>query len=207
VAAIDQAGIVALAAPRRFTKVLKPIRVQKGDSFGELSPDERGFRVDVTIDFPHALIGQQSIALEVEATTFRREVARARTFGFMKDVSRLWAAGYGRGASTDNTLVLDDDRLLNPEGLRFPTSSCGTRHSMRSAILALAGAPLLGAYKSFKGGHRINHAVLAALFSDPTAWTVVEAKSEVRAPRTRGHADVDRRRAGLSGRPVLSRSR
>jgi UDP-3-O-[3-hydroxymyristoyl] N-acetylglucosamine deacetylase len=190
VAAIDQAGIVALAAPRRFTKVLKPIRVQKGDSFGELTPYERGFHVDVTIDFPHPLIGRQSIALEVEAATFRREVARARTFGFMKDVSRLWAAGYGRGASTDNTLVLDDDRLLNPEGLRFRDEF--VRHKALDAIgdLALAGAPLLGGYTSFKGGHRINHAVLAALFSDPTAWTVIEAKTEVRAPRARGHADV-----------------
>jgi UDP-3-O-[3-hydroxymyristoyl] N-acetylglucosamine deacetylase len=190
VAAIDQAGIVALAAPRRFTKVLKPIRVQKGDAYGELMPYDRGFRVDITIDFPHALIGQQSIALEVEATTFRREVARARTFGFMKDVSRLWAAGFGRGASTENTLVLDDDRLLNPEGLRFADEF--VRHKALDAIgdLALAGAPLLCAYKSFKGGHRLNHAVLSALLNDPTAWTVVEEKSEVRVPRSRGHADI-----------------
>jgi UDP-3-O-[3-hydroxymyristoyl] N-acetylglucosamine deacetylase len=195
VAAIDQAGIVALAAPRRYTKVLKPIRVQKGDSFGELTPHDRGFCVDVTIDFAHPLIGQQAIALEVEATNFRREVARARTFGFMKDVSRLWAAGYGRGASTDNTLVLDDDRLLNPEGLRYTDEF--VRHKALDAIgdLALAGAPLLGAYKSFKGGHRLNHAILAALFADPTAWTVVEAKEPVRAPRLRGHADIS---AGLA---------
>jgi UDP-3-O-[3-hydroxymyristoyl] N-acetylglucosamine deacetylase len=190
VAAIDQAGIVALAAPRRFTKVLKPIRVQKGDAYGELMPYDRGFRVDVTIDFEHQLIGQQSIALDVEATAFRREVARARTFGFMKDVSRLWAAGFGRGASTENTLVLDEDRLLNPEGLRFADEF--VRHKALDAIgdLALAGAPLLCAYKSFKGGHRLNHAVLSALLNDPTAWTVVEAKSDIRVPRHRGHADI-----------------
>ena len=190
VAAIDQAGIVALAAPRRFTKVLKPIRVQKGDAYGELMPYDRGFRVDVTIDFEHQLIGQQSIALDVEATAFRREVARARTFGFMKDVSRLWAAGFGRGASTENTLVLDEDRLLNPEGLRFADEF--VRHKALDAIgdLALAGAPLLCAYKSFKGGHRLNHAVLSALLNDPTAWTVIEAKSDIRAPRHRGHADI-----------------
>jgi UDP-3-O-[3-hydroxymyristoyl] N-acetylglucosamine deacetylase len=190
VAAIDQAGIVALAAPRRYTKVLKPIRVQKGDAYGELVPYDRGFRVDITIDFEHPLIGQQAIALDVEATAFRREVARARTFGFMKDVSRLWAAGFGRGASTDNTLVLDEDRLLNPEGLRFANEF--VRHKALDAIgdLALAGAPLLCAYKSFKGGHRLNHAVLSALLNDPTAWTVIEAKSDIRVPRVRGHADI-----------------
>src|SRR5437588_6375319 len=94
VAAIDQAGIVALPEPRRYTKVLKPIRMQKGDAYGELTPYDRGFRVDVAIDFAHPLIGQQSIALEVEPTTFRLEVARVLTFGFMKDVSKLWSAGY-----------------------------------------------------------------------------------------------------------------
>jgi len=195
VAAIDQAGIVSLAAPRRYTKVLKPIRVQKGDAYGELSPCERGFRVDVTIDFPHPLIGQQSIALEVEGGTFRREVARARTFGFMKDVSKLWSAGYALGASLENTLVVADDRLLNPEGLRYADEF--VRHKALDAIgdLALAGAPILGAYKSVKGGHRLNHAILTALIADPSAWTVVEDKTEIRAPRSRGHADIS---AGLA---------
>jgi len=190
VAAIDQAGVVALTAPRRYTKVLKPIRVEKGESFGELTPYDRGFRVDVTIDFPHALIGQQSLAFDVEPTAFRREVARARTFGFMRDVSRLWSAGYARGSSLENTVVVADDRLLNPEGLRYADEF--VRHKALDAIgdLALAGAPLLGAYKSVKGGHKLNHAILCALIADPTAWTVVEAKSVVRAPRSRGHAEI-----------------
>ena len=129
-----------------------------------------------TIDFDHPLIGRQSFALEVEPTTFRREVARARTFGFMSDVSKLWSAGYALGASLENTLVVADDRLLNPEGLRYADEF--VRHKALDAVgdLALAGAPLLGAYKSVRGGHRLNHAVLCALIADPTAWTVVEAK-------------------------------
>jgi UDP-3-O-[3-hydroxymyristoyl] N-acetylglucosamine deacetylase len=190
VEAIDQAGIVALSEPRRYTKVLKTIRVEKGDAFGELTPCDRGFHVDVTIDFPHPLIGRQSVAFDVEAGTFRREVSRARTFGFMKDVSKLWSAGYALGASLENTLVVADDRLLNPEGLRYADEF--VRHKALDAIgdLALAGAPILGAYKSFKGGHKLNHAMLCALIADPTAWTVVEAKSTIRAPRARGHADA-----------------
>jgi UDP-3-O-[3-hydroxymyristoyl] N-acetylglucosamine deacetylase len=190
VEAIDQAGIVALSEPRRYTKVLKTIRVEKGDAFGELTPYDRGFHVDVTIDFPHPLIGRQSVAFDVEAGAFRREVSRARTFGFMKDVSKLWSAGYALGASLENTLVVADDRLLNPEGLRYADEF--VRHKALDAIgdLALAGAPILGAYKSFKGGHKLNHAMLCALIADPTAWTVVEAKSAVRAPRARGHADA-----------------
>ena len=189
VAAIDQAGIVALSEPRRYTKVLKPIRVSKGDAYAELTPHDRGFHVDVTIDFNHPLIGQQSVALDVEPTTFRREIARARTFGFMKDVSKLWSAGYALGASLENTLVVADDRLLNPEGLRYADEF--VRHKALDAIgdLALAGAPILGAYKSVKGGHKLNHAILCALIADPTAWTVVEANVQ-KAPRRRGRADV-----------------
>ena len=106
----------------------------------------------------------------------------------MKDVSKLWSAGYALGASLENTLVVADDRLLNPEGLRYADEF--VRHKALDAIgdLALAGAPLLGAYKSVCGGHKLNHAILCALIADPTAWTVVEAR-EPRAPR-RGHADV-----------------
>ena len=159
-------------------------------------PYDRGFRVDVTIDFEHPLIGEQSFALDVEPTAFRREVARARTFGFMRDVSKLWSAGYALGSSLENTLVVADDRLLNPEGLRYADEF--VRHKALDAIgdLALAGAPLLASYKSVRGGHRLNHAILTALIADPTAWTVVEVKDsrDVRAPR-RGHADIG---AGLA---------
>jgi len=192
VAAIEQAGIVTLAAPRRFIQVLKPVRVVRDASFGELRPYSRGFRVEVEIEFDNPIIGRQAMSLDVEPDSFRREVARARTFGFMRDVAKLWSAGYARGSSLENTVVIADDRLLNPEGLRFADEF--VRHKALDAIgdLALAGAPLLGAYKSVKGGHKLNHAILCALIADPTAWTVVEAKeprSVVRAPR-RGHADI-----------------
>jgi UDP-3-O-[3-hydroxymyristoyl] N-acetylglucosamine deacetylase len=186
VEAVDQAGIVTLVAPRRFTKVLKPVRVIKEAAYGELRPYEHGFRVDVEIDFDHPLIGRQAFGLDVEAATFRREIARARTFGFMRDVGRLWNSGYALGASLDNTLVLSEDRVVNPEGLRFADEF--VRHKVLDAIgdLSLAGAPILGAYRSVRGGHQLNHAVLCALIADPTAWTVVEAP----APRVRAHADV-----------------
>jgi UDP-3-O-[3-hydroxymyristoyl] N-acetylglucosamine deacetylase len=182
VTAIDRAGITQLSAPRRYFKVLKPVRVSNGDAFGEFRPHERGFRVDVEINFDHPLIGRQRLAVDVEPTTFRREVARARTFGFMRDVTRLWSAGYALGASLENTLVVADDRILNPEGPRFPDEF--VRHKVLDAIgdLALAGAPILGAYRSVRGGHKLNHAVLAALLSDPTAWTVVEDRAPARQP-------------------------
>ena len=195
--AIDQAGVFTLPVPRRYIRVLKPVRVAKGDCYGELRPHPQGFRVELEIDFDHPLIGRQGIALDVGPETFRRELARARTFGFMKDVSKLWSAGYALGASFDNTLVINDDRLLNPEGLRFADEFA--RHKALDAIgdLALAGAPLLGAYRSVKGGHKLNHAVLSALMADPSAWVLVEGpeiRPEIRqeAPRRaiRGHADL-----------------
>src|SRR5262245_36220113 len=180
VAAIDRAGIVSLPATRRYFKVLKPVRVVKGQALGEFRPYDRGFRVDVEIDFDHPLIGRQALGVEVESTTFRREIARARTFGFMRDVTKLWSSGYALGASLENTLVVADDRVLNPEGLRFADEF--VRHKVLDAIgdLALAGAPILGAYRSVRGGHKLNHAVLAALLDDPTAWTVVVGKIPAR---------------------------
>ncbi|MGC1780413.1 MAG: UDP-3-O-acyl-N-acetylglucosamine deacetylase [Xanthobacteraceae bacterium] len=187
VAAIDQAGIVALPAARRCIQVLKPVRVAKGESFGELRPHSRGLRIETEIEFEHPLIGRQSLALDVDPGVFRRELARARTFGFMRDVAKLWSAGYALGASFENTVVVAENRVLNPEGVRFADEF--VRHKAVDAIgdMALSGAPLLGAYRSVRGGHKLNHAVLTALMADPSAWTYVEMP-ESRRPR--GHADL-----------------
>jgi UDP-3-O-[3-hydroxymyristoyl] N-acetylglucosamine deacetylase len=174
VAAIDEAGMRELPQPRKFLKVLKPVRVQEGDCWGELAPHS-GFHIDVEIDFPTALIGRQRLALELSSGAFRNEIARARTFGFMRDVENLWKAGLALGASLENTIALSDDRIMNAEGLRYPQEF--VRHKALDAIgdLALAGSPVLGAYRSVRGGHRLNARVLQALLADPEAWTQVRA--------------------------------
>ncbi|MBI1204127.1 MAG: UDP-3-O-acyl-N-acetylglucosamine deacetylase [Rhodopseudomonas sp.] len=188
--ALDQAGLTARALPRRYIEVLKPVRVAKGEAFGELRPYEHGFRVEAEISFDHPLIGKQAMALDIEPNSFRREIARSRTFGFMKDVSKLWAAGFALGASLENTVVISEDRVLNPEGLRFADEF--VRHKVLDAIgdLALAGLPLIAAYKTVRGGHKLNHSVLTALMADPSAWRVVEDKVQEPARRSRGHADM-----------------
>jgi UDP-3-O-[3-hydroxymyristoyl] N-acetylglucosamine deacetylase len=186
--AIDQAGLTARALPRRYIEVIKPVSLSKDDAYGELRPYQHGFRVEAEIDFDHPLIGQQALSLDIEPDTFRREIARARTFGFMRDVSKLWSAGYALGASFENTLVVSEDRVLNPDGLRFADEF--VRHKVLDAIgdLALAGQPLLAAYKTVCGGHKLNHAVLSALMSDRSAWRVVEAAEPAR--RVRGSASL-----------------
>jgi UDP-3-O-[3-hydroxymyristoyl] N-acetylglucosamine deacetylase len=122
----------------------------------------------------------------VSSQAYRREVSRARTFGFMRDVERLWKAGFALGASLDNTVAVGDDGVVNPEGLRYPDEF--VRHKMLDAIgdLALAGAPLLGAYRSYCGGHRLNFAVLEALFSDRSNYAMVEGG----ARRETGYAEI-----------------
>src|SRR5215475_6697336 len=165
--AIDQAGLTARALPRRYIEVLKPITVAKDGAYGELRPYQHGFRVEAEIDFDHPLIGQQALSLDIQPEIFRREIARARTFGFMRDVAKLWSAGYALGASFENTVVISDNRLLNPDGLRYADEFA--RHKALDAIgdLALAGAPLMATYRSSRGGHKLNHAVLCALMADP----------------------------------------
>ncbi|MGA2893005.1 MAG: UDP-3-O-acyl-N-acetylglucosamine deacetylase [Xanthobacteraceae bacterium] len=187
VAAIDQVGIVSLGVLRRYIQVLKPVRVAKGESYGELRPHPRGLRIETEIEFDHPLIGRQSCAMDIEPDLFRHELARARTFGFMRDVAKLWSAGYALGASFENTVVIAENRVLNPEGLRFHDEF--VRHKAVDAIgdLALSGAPLIGAYRSVRGGHKLNHAVLTALMSDRSAWAYVEIPE---ARRPRGHADL-----------------
>jgi UDP-3-O-[3-hydroxymyristoyl] N-acetylglucosamine deacetylase len=188
VEAIDQAGIVTLGAPRRCIKVLKPIRVNGEGCSAELRPHARGLRIETEIEFKHPLIGRQTIGLDIGPGVFRRELARARTFGFMRDVTKLWSAGYALGASFENTVVIAEDRVLNSEGLRFADEF--VRHKAVDALgdLALAGAPLIGAYRSVRGGHKLNHAVLSALMADESAWTYSEMEEPVR--RVRGHADL-----------------
>ena len=187
VAAIDQAGIVTQSAARRFIQVLKPVQVAIGDSFGELRPHAGGFRVEVEIDFTNPVIGQQSYMLDLSPERFRREISRARTFGCMNDVAGLWSAGFALGASFENTVVFDEERLLNTEGLRY-ADECA-RHKVLDVVgdLALAGLPLLGAYHSVRGGHKVNHAVLKALLADRTAWRVLESDA-VRRPRVYAEA-------------------
>jgi UDP-3-O-[3-hydroxymyristoyl] N-acetylglucosamine deacetylase len=184
VTAIEQAGIVTQSAARRFIQVLKPVQVAFGDSYGELRPYAGGFRIEVEIDFANSVIGQQEFSLELSAEGFRREVARARTFGCMNDVARLWSAGFALGASFENSVVFDEERLLNPEGLRF-ADEC-VRHKVLDVIgdLALAGLPLLGAFRSVRGGHKVNHAVLTALMADRTAWRIVEGETARRGRNT-----------------------
>jgi UDP-3-O-[3-hydroxymyristoyl] N-acetylglucosamine deacetylase len=183
-------GAEFLAAPRRYVKVLKPVRVEAGRSFAEFRPHD-GTRVEIDIDFANPLIGRQTFAADLNGEVFRRELARARTFGFLADIEGLWAKGFALGASLDNALVFGDDRVINPEGLRF-ADEC-VRHKALDAIgdLGLAGAPILGAYRSFRGGHKLNVMALNALFADEEAWTWVEMPVR----RESGHADLP---AGVS---------
>src|SRR3954466_14507522 len=186
--AIDRAGILTQSAPRRFIQVLKRVQVSLGDAFGELRPHANGFRAEVEIDFANPVIGQQNFTLDLTPENFRPDICRARTFGCMNDVARLWSAGFALGASFENSVVFDDERLLNSEGLRFADEGPGHKGLDGVGDLALAGLPLLGAYRSVRGGHRLNHAVLTALMTDRSAWAVVEAEPARR--RARGHAEV-----------------
>ena len=113
--------------------------------------------------------------LDLDAASFRRDVSRARTFGFMRDVETLWKAGFALGASLENTVALGDDGVVNPEGLRY--SDEFVRHKTLDAVgdLALAGAPIQGWYRSYCGGHRMNVAVLQALFADRSAYALVDS--------------------------------
>jgi UDP-3-O-[3-hydroxymyristoyl] N-acetylglucosamine deacetylase len=199
VAAIDQAGIVSQSAARRFIQVVKPVQVAIGDSFGELRPHASGFRAEVEINFANPVIGRQVYSLDLSPERFRREISRARTFGCVNDVARLWSAGFALGASFENSVVFDETRLLNTEGLRY-SDEC-VRHKVLDVIgdLALAGLPLLGAFRSVRGGHKLNHAVLTALLADRTAYRVVEAEP---ARRFRTHAEAGSGMVGGMVAPV-----
>ena len=191
--ALDEAGIAPLEAPRSYIKVLRPVAVRYGDARAEFLPYD-GMRIEVEIDFANPLVGRQQFAADIDADVFRRELARARTFGFLADVEQLWARGLAQGASLDNAVVIGNDRVINPEGLRF-VDEC-VRHKALDAVgdLALAGAPIRGLYRAHRPGHKLNVTALAALLSDETAWTL-GSDAEV----------GDRREAGrYAARPIAA---
>jgi UDP-3-O-[3-hydroxymyristoyl] N-acetylglucosamine deacetylase len=189
--AIDQVGIETLSVKRRFIRIVKPIRIESGASWAEFRP-YAGTRFEVEIDFESPAIGRQQFASDLNADVFRRDIARARTFGFMKDVERLWAAGYALGSSLENSVVIgDDNRIINMGGLRYPNEF--VRHKTLDAMgdLALAGARFIGCFRSYRGGHRLNAAALRRLLSDRTAFEIVETtrpergrSAEMRAVRS-----------------------
>jgi UDP-3-O-[3-hydroxymyristoyl] N-acetylglucosamine deacetylase len=173
--AFEQAGIEQLSEKRRYIRVVKPVRIDTGASWAEFRP-YAGTRFEVEIDFDTPAIGRQSFKSDVDASIFCRDVARARTFGFMRDVERLWAAGYALGSSLENSVVIGDDgAVINMEGLRYPDEF--VRHKTLDAMgdLALAGARFIGCFRSYRGGHKLNAAALGRLLSDGSAFEVVEA--------------------------------
>jgi UDP-3-O-[3-hydroxymyristoyl] N-acetylglucosamine deacetylase len=174
VAAIDQVGIIEQTRPRRHLKVLKAVRIEQGRGFAELRPAESGFHLDIEIDFATAAIGRQRRTFDLNPASFRREIARARTFGFVSDVERLWKMGFALGSSLENCIALDGARILNPEGLRYADEF--VRHKALDSVgdLSLAGAPIIGAYRSYMPGHKMNFSALQALFADKTAFEFIE---------------------------------
>ncbi|MBV8447923.1 MAG: UDP-3-O-acyl-N-acetylglucosamine deacetylase [Hyphomicrobiales bacterium] len=172
--AIEEAGLLELPARRRYIKVLRKVRIENGSSFAELSPNTKGLKLDVEVDFECSVIGRQRTRFDLTREAYRRELSRARTFGFLKDVERLWKAGMALGASLDNTIAIGDERVLNTEGLRFRDEF--SRHKALDAIgdLALAGLPIIGSFRSYRGGHRLNIGVIEALFADKSAYRIVD---------------------------------
>lgn len=173
VRAIDEVGIVQQKASRSFIRILHPVRLQIGESVAEFQPHNRQV-IATDIEFAHRKIGNQSITFEVNRDVFRNEIADARTFGFLAQAEPLRAAGYGLGASLDNTIVLGDSDVLNEDGLRFADEF--VRHKALDACgdIAVAGAPILGRFWSRRGGHQLNHAALNCLMGQPASWEWVD---------------------------------
>ncbi len=166
---IECAGVVELDAPRRIIRVLKPIRVEDGDSFASLEPCDR-CSLDIEIDFENSAISTQALSVGLINGSFCKELARARTFGFLHEVEQLRAAGLAKGGTLDNAIVVHGNDILNDEGLRFDDEF--VRHKILDAVgdLYLAGGLIIGRFSGVRTGHTLNNAVLRALFADDTAW-------------------------------------
>src|SRR5687768_6471200 len=180
---LQQAGLDEHAAPKRLLRVKKIVEVRDGDKWARLEPYE-GFRLSFSIDFRHPVIepSTQSVAVDFAETSYLKEIARARTFGFMHEVENLRESGLALGGGLENAVVLDEYRVLNAEGLRFADEFI--RHKLLDAVgdLYLLGKPLLGAFSAHKSGHALNNRLLRAALADAGALETVSFERAEDAP-------------------------
>jgi len=180
---LQSAGIVEQDAPKRYLRVLLPVEVKDGDKWARFDPFD-GFKLDFTIDFPHPMFGSENrhVVIDFAEHSYVKEVARARTFGFMQEVEAMRAAGLGLGGSLQNAIVLDEYRVLNSEGLRYDNEF--VKHKVLDAIgdLYLLGHPLIGQYTAFKSGHGLNNAVARALLARTDAFEIVTFAEPTEVP-------------------------
>ena len=180
---IQAAGIEEQSAPKRFVRIKKRVEVAEGDKWARLEPFD-GYRLSFSIVFNHPVIekSNQSVSIDFAETSYLKEIARARTFGFMQDVEQLREDGLALGGGLDNAVVLDEYRVLNAEGLRF--SDEFIRHKVLDAIgdLYLIGKPILGAFSAHKSGHALNNRLLRELIARPDAWEVASFERAEDAP-------------------------
>lgn len=173
--AIVATGLQIQPASRKYLKVKRAVTVRNNDAFAALEP-YNGRALDLEIEFDSAVIGRQRMIFDWTPRLFFEEVARARTFGFVRDAKILRQAGYALGSSLENSIAVHEDRILNPDGLRFEDEF--VRHKLLDAIgdLALCGLPIYGRFRSYKGGHGLNALVLTGLFASPQNYEVVSAE-------------------------------
>ena len=166
---IECAGLMEQDAYRRIIEILKPVRVEIGDKMAELTPS-RTFSVTFEIDFDNEIVANQTISVNMVNGNFKKEVARARTFGFMHEIKKLRAAGLGLGGSLDNAVIVAGNKILNEDGLRYNDEF--VRHKVLDAVgdLYTAGGFLRGSYKGVRSGHALTNKLLRALFADKSAW-------------------------------------
>ena len=185
---LQSAGIAEQNAAKRYLRIAAPVEVRDGDKWARFEPFE-GFKLDFTIDFPHPVFGSENrhVVVDFAEHSYVKEVARARTFGFMQDVEALRAAGLALGGSLHNAIVLDETRVLNSEGLRYDNEF--VKHKVLDAIgdLYLLGHPLIGQYTAFKSGHALNNALARALLARPDAWQLVTFSADRDVPTAFHH--------------------
>ena len=182
---LQSAGVAEQNAPKRFIRIKESIRVEDGDKWAEFRPFA-GFRVNFRIDFDHPVFKRhtQEASVDFSSTAFLKEVSRARTFGFVREIEALRARNLTLGGNMGNAIVLDEFRVLNEDGLRFEDEF--VKHKILDAIgdLYLLGHPLLGEYTGYKSGHFLNNRLLRTLRATPTAWETVTFEGPAKAPIT-----------------------